>query len=49
LPPTQHTASTSCDRAECHGSEVVRFGASLSISESGKLLHINGVIDLRPP
>ena len=49
LPPTQHTASTSCDRAECHGSEIVRTGASLSISESGKLIHVNGVIDVRPP
>jgi predicted CxxxxCH...CXXCH cytochrome family protein len=49
LPPTQHTASTSCERAECHGSEVVRVGSSFSISESGKLLHVNGVIDVRPP
>jgi predicted CxxxxCH...CXXCH cytochrome family protein len=49
LPPTQHTASTSCDRAECHGSEVVRVGSSLSISETGKLVHVNGVIDLGPP
>ena len=49
FPPTQHTASTSCDRAECHGSEVVRVGADFSISDSGKLLHVNGVIDLRPP
>lgn len=49
LPPTQHTASTSCDRAECHGSEVLRVGSSLSISESGKLVHVNGVIDVRPP
>jgi predicted CxxxxCH...CXXCH cytochrome family protein len=49
LPPSQHTTSTSCDRAECHGSEIVREGSTLSISESGKLLHINGVIDVRPP
>jgi predicted CxxxxCH...CXXCH cytochrome family protein len=49
VPPSQHTTSTSCDRGECHGSEVVREGSNLSISESGKLLHINGVVDVGPP
>jgi len=49
LPPTGHTASGSCDRAECHGSEVVRSGSVLNISETGKLVHINGTIDVRPP
>jgi predicted CxxxxCH...CXXCH cytochrome family protein len=49
LPPTGHTASGGCDRAECHGSEVVRTGGLLTISESGKLIHINGAIDTRPP
>lgn len=49
LPPTGHTASGSCDRGECHGSEIVRNGSTLSISESGKLLHVNGRIDTKPP
>jgi predicted CxxxxCH...CXXCH cytochrome family protein len=45
LPPTGHTASGGCDRAECHGSEIIRSGLTLSISESGKLLHVNGVVN----
>jgi len=46
IPPTQHTPSTSCDRATCHGSEVARDAAGVpSILSSGKTLHINGVID----
>jgi predicted CxxxxCH...CXXCH cytochrome family protein len=49
LPPTGHTASGSCDRAECHGSEIVRSGSTLTVSESGKLVHINGVVDGRRP
>jgi predicted CxxxxCH...CXXCH cytochrome family protein len=49
LPPSQHTTSTSCDRGECHGSEIVREGSTYSISESGKMIHINGFIDVRPP
>ena len=49
LPPTGHTASGSCDRAECHGSEIVRSGSILTISESGKRIHVNGMIEIRPP
>jgi predicted CxxxxCH...CXXCH cytochrome family protein len=49
LPPTGHTASGACDRAECHGSEIVRAGSVLTISESGKRIHINGAIEVRPP
>jgi predicted CxxxxCH...CXXCH cytochrome family protein len=45
LPPTQHTTSTSCERSDCHGKEVLRTGTNLAISESGKALHINGIID----
>jgi predicted CxxxxCH...CXXCH cytochrome family protein len=49
IPPTQHTASTSCDRATCHGSEVTRTLAEFAISETGKALHVNGAIDLDRP
>ncbi len=47
LPPTQHTAATSCDRSTCHSEEVVRTFTSLAISEGGKTLHVNGTLD--PP
>jgi predicted CxxxxCH...CXXCH cytochrome family protein len=49
IPPTQHTASTSCDRATCHGTEVTRTLAELGISDAGKALHVNGAIDLDRP
>jgi predicted CxxxxCH...CXXCH cytochrome family protein len=46
VPPTQHTPSTSCDRATCHGSEIDRSASDvLSITPPGRGLHINGVID----
>jgi hypothetical protein len=45
IPPTQHTASTSCDRSTCHGDEVDRSFGGLAISPAGKALHVNGVID----
>jgi hypothetical protein len=45
VPPSQHTASTSCDRSTCHGAEVDRTFTRLSISNAGKALHVNGAID----
>jgi predicted CxxxxCH...CXXCH cytochrome family protein len=48
LPPTQHTASTDCNRSDCHGSEVTVTGAGLpliSTSATALSLHINGVIN----
>jgi predicted CxxxxCH...CXXCH cytochrome family protein len=45
IPPSQHTASTSCDRSTCHGTEVTRGFGTLAISAAGKTLHVNGVID----
>ncbi len=45
IPPTQHTASTSCDRSTCHGTEVDRSLTGLAISETGKAIHIDGVIE----
>jgi predicted CxxxxCH...CXXCH cytochrome family protein len=47
IPPTQHTASTSCDRSTCHGDEVDRSPPVLAISPSGKALHVNGMIDVQ--
>jgi predicted CxxxxCH...CXXCH cytochrome family protein len=46
IPPTEHTASTDCNRADCHGSEVVLDvnGAPL-ISTSGLALHVDGIIE----
>jgi predicted CxxxxCH...CXXCH cytochrome family protein len=49
VPPTQHTASTSCDRATCHGDEIDRSASSLAITEPGKKLHVNGAIDTDRP
>jgi predicted CxxxxCH...CXXCH cytochrome family protein len=49
IPPTQHTASTSCDRSICHGDEVERSAGTLSISMSGKAIHVNGAIDVQQP
>jgi predicted CxxxxCH...CXXCH cytochrome family protein len=39
-PPTQHTTSTSCARASCHGSEV---GPGPTILPAGRATHIDGV------
>jgi predicted CxxxxCH...CXXCH cytochrome family protein len=46
IPPTQHTASTDCDRADCHGSEVSldAMGTPL-IAAIGLPLHIDGIIE----
>jgi predicted CxxxxCH...CXXCH cytochrome family protein len=45
VPPSQHTASTSCDRAECHGSEVARMGNGFQITDTGRVHHIDGLIE----
>ena len=46
IPPTNHTPSTDCNRADCHGSEVA-IGADghPSIAPAGKALHVDGNID----
>jgi len=49
IPPSQHTASTSCDRSTCHGTEVARTIPDLMISPEGRALHVNGVIDVAAP
>jgi predicted CxxxxCH...CXXCH cytochrome family protein len=49
IPPSQHTASTSCDRSTCHGSEIDRTFTTLAVSATGKALHVNGVIDTAAP
>ncbi|MGD0680391.1 MAG: CxxxxCH/CxxCH domain-containing protein [Polyangiaceae bacterium] len=46
IPPTQHTASTDCDRADCHGSEVsIDANGAPSITTAGLALHIDGIIE----
>jgi predicted CxxxxCH...CXXCH cytochrome family protein len=46
IPPSQHTASTSCDRSDCHGSEIALDGSGVPhISATGQALHIDGVIE----
>jgi predicted CxxxxCH...CXXCH cytochrome family protein len=45
-PPLQHTTSAACDRVECHGSEVERTTTSLAISADGRVMHVNGSIDV---
>ncbi|HYM95675.1 MAG TPA: hypothetical protein VET26_00100, partial [Candidatus Sulfotelmatobacter sp.] len=49
VPPPQHTSSTSCDRATCHGREVARDASGTPhIAAAGRSLHVNGVIDVSP-
>ena len=49
IPPSQHTSSTSCDRATCHGREVVRNAQGVpSIAAAGRSLHIDGIIEVSP-
>ena len=46
IPPTEHTPSTSCNRSDCHGSEVMLDGnGDPLISASGKALHVDGIIE----
>jgi len=46
IPPTDHTTSTSCNRSDCHGSEVTLDATGAPhISVSGKALHIDGIIE----
>jgi predicted CxxxxCH...CXXCH cytochrome family protein len=46
IPPTQHTPSTSCDRGDCHGSEISYDPSGLPvISTSGRSLHVDGIIE----
>ncbi len=46
IPPTEHTASTDCDRADCHGSEVsLDAHGAPSIAPAGLGLHIDGVVE----
>lgn len=46
IPPSQHTASTDCARADCHGGEVALDpNGTPSITAAGLSLHIDGVIE----
>ena len=49
IPPSQHTASTSCSQSDCHSGEVSLNAAGVpSITASGKALHVNGVVNFGP-
>ncbi len=46
VPPSQHTASTDCSRSDCHGSEISSNASGVpSITLSGKMLHIDGIVE----
>jgi predicted CxxxxCH...CXXCH cytochrome family protein len=46
IPPSAHTPSTDCNRADCHGSEVtLDVHGAPSITTAGKTLHIDGTIE----
>jgi predicted CxxxxCH...CXXCH cytochrome family protein len=46
IPPTDHTPSTDCNRADCHGSEVsLGTNGMPSITPSGLALHVDGIIE----
>jgi predicted CxxxxCH...CXXCH cytochrome family protein len=46
FPPSEHTASTSCSRSDCHGTEVnLDSTGAASISASGRALHIDGIVE----
>jgi predicted CxxxxCH...CXXCH cytochrome family protein len=46
IPPSQHTTSANCNLSDCHGGEVtLESNGTPLISESGKTLHIDGIIE----
>jgi predicted CxxxxCH...CXXCH cytochrome family protein len=46
IPPSGHTPSIDCSRADCHGAEVTTGADGLpSISLAGRALHIDGVVE----
>jgi predicted CxxxxCH...CXXCH cytochrome family protein len=46
IPPSEHTASTSCNRSDCHGTEVtLDTSGAPHIAASGLSLHIDGMIE----
>ncbi len=46
IPPSQHTAATDCERADCHGSEVsLNTDGTPAIAPAGLSLHIDGVVE----
>jgi predicted CxxxxCH...CXXCH cytochrome family protein len=46
VPPTQHTASTDCSRADCHSAEVsLGANGTPTIAPAGLPLHVDGIIE----
>jgi predicted CxxxxCH...CXXCH cytochrome family protein len=49
IPPIDHTPSTSCNRSDCHGSEITLLASGAPIiSASGLALHIDGIVEPLP-
>jgi predicted CxxxxCH...CXXCH cytochrome family protein len=46
IPPINHTPATDCGRSDCHASQWTKDGASRAITELGKMLHIDGIIEV---
>ena len=47
LPPAwPHPVATNCESLMCHGGEVARWADGPRITEAGRALHMNGVIDV---
>lgn len=46
IPPSQHTTSASCNRSDCHGSEIALDAQGIpSIAPDGLTLHVDGIIE----
>jgi predicted CxxxxCH...CXXCH cytochrome family protein len=45
VPPNNHTTSLECGRSTCHTGEF-QTNAQITITSVGKMLHVNGVIDV---
>lgn len=49
IPPTQHTSSTSCNRASCHGGEVMLDPNGIPlIAPGGRAVHVDGIVEVGP-
>jgi predicted CxxxxCH...CXXCH cytochrome family protein len=46
IPPSQHTPSVSCNRSDCHGSEIALDAKGIPyVSAAGLVLHVDGVVE----
>lgn len=47
IPPINHTPATDCGRSDCHAGQWIKEGNFRSITELGKMLHIDGMIEVQ--